>query len=148
VKDEEVHQETSVGNRGGGMKVTITGAAVVLILTATSAQAAVSQDDFLIRTTGNLVNLCAADTKDPLYAPAVNFCQAFGAGVFQAQQLYQAASRGKPLFCTPTPPPTRNEAMNGFVTWAKATPAVTDIVPAAGIMQYLLQTYPCPTRNH
>jgi hypothetical protein len=129
------------------MKVAMTGAAVVWILTATSAQAAVSQDDFLIRTTGNLVNLCAADPTDPLYAPAINFCQAFGAGVFQTQQLYQAASGGKPLYCAPTPPPTRNEAMDGFVAWAKATRAVTDIVPAAGVLQYLMQTYPCPTKN-
>jgi hypothetical protein len=120
---------------------------VVFILATTSAQAAVSQDDFLIRTTGNLVNLCAADAADPLYAPAINFCQAFGAGVFQTQQLYQAASRGKPLYCAPTPLPYRNEAMNGFVTWAKSTPAVTDIVPAAGVLQYLMQTYPCLAKN-
>ena len=129
------------------MKVPYTGATVVFILAISSAQAAVSQDDFLIRTTGNLVNLCAADATDPLYAPAIYFCQAFGAGVFQTQQLYQAASGGKPLYCMPAPLPTRNEAMNAFVTWAKATPAVTDIVPAAGVMQYLMKTYPCLTKN-
>jgi hypothetical protein len=127
------------------MKTSLAGAALATILWTSEAQAAVSTDDFLVRTTGDLVKLCSADRTDPLYAAAIHFCHGFGAGVFQTEQLHQAASRAVPLYCAPNPMPTRNESVAGFVAWARATSAVANEAPAAGVLHYLMQTYPCPT---
>lgn len=127
------------------MKTSLAGTALATILLTSGVQAAVSTDDFLVRTTGDLVKLCSADTTDPLYAAAIHFCHGFGAGVFQTEQLHQAASRAAPLYCAPNPMPTRNESVAGFVAWARATSAVANEAPAAGVLHYLMQTYPCPT---
>jgi len=129
------------------MKTSLIGAALAAILLTSGVRAAVSPDDFMIRTTGDLVRLCSADPTDPSYAAAIHFCHGFGAGVYQTEQLHQAASRAAPLYCTPNPPPTRNEAVAGFITWAKASPAVADELPAAGVLHYLMQTYPCPPKH-
>jgi hypothetical protein len=129
------------------MKRILTGVALATLSLSSGARAAVTQDDFLIRTTSNLVSLCSAEATDPFYAAAVHFCHGFGAGVFQTEQLHQAASRAAPLYCVPTPLPSRNEAVAGFVAWAKATPSATNDAPAEGVLHYLMQTYPCPVRR-
>lgn len=124
--------------------------AAALAITApsrASAQAAgpaITQDDFLIRTTADLAKLCDADARDPMHSAAVQFCLGFGVGVHQNEQLHQAASRARPLYCLPNPAPSRVAVMTGFIAWTKATPSVATIAPAAGVMQYFMQAYPCP----
>jgi hypothetical protein len=111
---------------------------------APAKPAAITPNDFHVNTTAGLAKLCDASAADPMQVAAVQFCLGFGVGVFQTEQLRQAASRAKPIFCMPNPMPQRAEVMAGFIAWTKATPAVADIVPAAGVLQYLMQTYPCP----
>jgi hypothetical protein len=126
------------------MKVLVAGAALAMMAIAGTAQAQITPDDFQIRTTADLVKLCSADAKDPLQAAAVQFCLGFGVGVFQTDQLRQSATRAKPLYCTPATLPTRAETMASFIAWSKATPAAANLAPAAGVLQFFIQTYPCP----
>jgi Ssp1 endopeptidase immunity protein Rap1a len=107
-----------------------------------SASAAVTEADFLVRTTGNLVNLCAATPDDQLMTAAVNFCHGFAIGVYRTLSAEQPAMPLK-LFCTPNPPPTRNQAIADFVAWARASPSVLSEPPADGVLRYLSQRYPC-----
>lgn len=120
------------------------GTALALFAFAGTAQAQVTQDDFQIRTTAELVKLCDVNAADPMNVAATSFCLGFGTGVHQGQQLRQAATRAAPIYCMPTPSPSRTAAMTGFIAWAKATPAVAELTPAAGVLQYLIVTYPCP----
>ncbi|HEY4044989.1 MAG TPA: Rap1a/Tai family immunity protein [Rhodopila sp.] len=129
------------------MKTSIAGAALAAIMATSGVQAGVSSDDFSVKTTGDLVKLCSAETTDPLYAAAIHFCHGFGVGVFETEQLHQTASRAAPLYCAPNPMPTRSQAVAGFVQWAAANPTVTNEVPAAGVLHYLIDTYPCPTKR-
>src|ERR1700760_1724494 len=92
------------------------------LLAAAGAQAApVSQDDFQLATTANLVTLCGASQTDPLYTAAMNFCHGFAVGTYRAVAAEQAASKSKhKMFCPPPQTKTRDEAVAGFVQWASA----------------------------
>ena len=114
-----------------------------MVLTAFAARAAVTQDSFLVRNTGDLVDICSAPQTDPLYTAAVNFCHGFGVGVVRALQEEDAAPRSRHLFCLPNPAPTRNEAVARFVQWAGADPNRLQMPAEDSIATYLSQQYPC-----
>jgi hypothetical protein len=113
-------------------------------LIAGIARAEVSQDSFLLRQTGDLVDLCSAAQSDPLYIAATNFCQGFAVGVFRVLQEEDAARRSGHLFCVPTPAPTRNEAIASFVQWGRATTPRLSLSPADGFAAFLSEQYKCP----
>ena len=60
-----------------------------------AAQAAVTEDSFLVRNTGDLVDLCSAAPTDRLYTAASNFCHGFTVGVFRVLQEQDMASRSR-----------------------------------------------------
>jgi hypothetical protein len=109
----------------------------------TTARAAVTEDTFQLRTTGDLVELCSAPPTDPMGTAALNFCHGFALGVYRVLVEENAARRVGKLFCTPEGLPTRNEAIADFVQWAKATPAAMPEGPADGVTDYLIHKYPC-----
>ena len=108
------------------------------------ARAVVTEDSFLLRNTGDLVDLCTDQQTDRLYTAASNFCQGFAVGVFRVLQEEDAAHRLSHMFCVPEPMPSRNEGIVHFVEWAKADPTRLQLPPADGIATYLVQRFPCP----
>jgi hypothetical protein len=123
-------------------------AIVVLSVLALPAgvRSAPTEQTFVLRTTGDLADLCAyTSASDPMMTAAQNFCQGFMVGVYQVLQLVDAA-RAKPAFCIPTPPPTRTEAIAAFVQWAKANPSETARPPVDGVFGFLTQRFPCPAK--
>ncbi len=128
--------------RSGFLKL----AAVALAITAASgARAApVTQDDFQLATTANLVSLCSATDTDPLYTAAKNFCHGFAVGTYRALMIEEAAARAKhKLVCMPATQPTREQAISGFVSWASGRPATLASSPTDGIAEYFASQYPC-----
>ena len=111
---------------------------------AGSARAAVTEDDFLMRDTNALVDVCSATQADPMYTAAVNFCHGFAVGVFRVLQEQDMAERSRHMFCLPTPAPTRNEGIAMFVQWAKADVSRMTQTPADGIAAFLADRYKCP----
>ena len=111
---------------------------------AGTARAAVTEDDFLLRNTGDLVDVCSAAQQDPMYTAAVNFCQGFALGVFRVLQEEDMAKRSRHLFCVPNPAPTRNEGITAFVQWAKADASRMAQPAADGIAAFLADQYRCP----
>jgi hypothetical protein len=106
--------------------------------------AAVSESSFLVRTTGDLVDLCTAAPTDPLATAALNFCQGFGVGVFRVLQEQEMARSSGRLFCVPNPTPTRNQVFASFVQWARANPGQLAQPPQDGVAMFLATQYPCP----
>jgi hypothetical protein len=106
-------------------------------------RAAVTEDNFISRTTGDLVALCSAAPTDRLYTAAVNFCYGFGAGTYGVLAAAQRADPNLKLFCAP-PELTRNEAVAAFVTWAGGRPERTVQPAIDGVTAFLTETYPCP----
>ena len=125
-------------------RVWLPGFALCLAMSAGTAQAAVTEDSFLVRNTGDLVDLCSAAQSDTMYTAATNFCHGFAVGVFRVLQEEDMARRGNHLFCVPNPAPTRNEGIASFVKWAKADASRMAQPPADGIATFLSQQYPCP----
>jgi hypothetical protein len=128
------------------LRLTTLAAALAGLAVASPAHAApVSQDDFQVQTTANLVSLCASDPADPLYTASRNFCQAFVVATYRAIVMEQMASRTKhKMFCVPATQPTRDQATAAFVAWASARPKTLSSTPTDGIAEYLAAQYPCP----
>jgi hypothetical protein len=111
------------------------------------ATAAVTEDNFQLRTTADLVELCSAQPSESLGTAALNFCHGFGVGVFRVLQEQQMAERSRHLFCMPSPQPTRNEALASLLQWTKANPQQLTTPPQDGIVMFLSQQYPCANRK-
>jgi Rap1a immunity proteins len=129
------------------MKRWLQAAALCAVVSIGTGRAAVTEDSFLIRSTGDLVDLCSAAQPDPLYTASINFCHGFGVGVFRVLEEQDMARRSRHMFCLPNPALTRNEALASFLQWAKANPNQMAQPAADGIAQFLIQTYPCQ-RGH
>jgi hypothetical protein len=122
----------------------LAGAAVACAVAAGVQAAPVSQDDFLVTTTANLVSLCSAATTDPLYTPARNFCQGFAVGTYRLIVIEEAAARSRhKLFCLPATGPSRDQAIAAFVQWASSRPKTLASSPTDGIVEYLIAQFPC-----
>ncbi len=121
------------------------GAAICAMLSPGAAGAAVTETDFQLGTTADLVDLCTATPTDSMGTAALNFCHGFAVGVYRVLEEENAARRIGRLFCVPADTKTsRTEAIADFVQWAKATPGVTSERPADGLTHYLETKYPCP----
>ena len=116
--------------------------AAARLAVATSAQA-VQRDDFVIKTAEDVVDVCSTTASDPLHTAAANFCQGYLVGLYQTLEALKAKSK-KPLFCPPTPPPTRDNAIAELMTWAKAHPEYKDENPVNFVVKFLTDKWPCP----
>ena len=108
--------------------------------------AAVTADDFLLRSGTDLVALCSAPAGDPLYTAAIHMCHGFGAGTYQTMQAMTRHEKLKPVVCPPTPPPARNDVVSKFLGWAKANPQRLSEPPVEVLARFLLTEYPCPAK--
>ncbi len=116
----------------------------LLVLAPASTRAAVTEDQFVARTAGDLAALCSADPSDRLYTAAVNFCHGFGAGTYGVLSEVENANPKVRLFCAPQVQPTRNEVVAAFVSWTHAQPARAVMPAVDGVAAFLADTYPCP----
>jgi len=107
-----------------------------------NAGAAVTEENFVSRTTGDLAALCSAAPTDPLYTAAINFCHGFGAGTYGVLASAQQADSRLKMFCAPGNL-TRNEAVAAFVAWAGGKPERAALPSVDGVVGFLTETYPC-----
>jgi hypothetical protein len=119
--------------------------ALCAAVSAGPTQAAVTEDNFLVRNSGDLTALCSAAQSDPLYTAGVNFCHGFVVAVFRVLQEEAAAGPTVRLFCIANPTPTRTEAIASFVQWVRADPNRSTLSAADGVAAFLAQRYPCPS---
>ena len=133
--------------RGNTMRgrVLTAGAAMVAGLALSPAHAMVTRDNFPPKSTADLVALCTAQQNDPLEAAAVNFCQGFAEGAVEIALSYSAVSPpSRRPFCLPTPPPSLDQAASDFASWAGSDPARLQQPAVVGLINYLIERYPCP----
>ena len=115
-----------------------------LVLLASGASRAATEANFGANTTGDLVELCTATPDNPIGTAAINFCEGFAQGAVLVEMQNQAAFRGPKLFCMPNPPPSRNQALNDFVNWARSAPDRLARSSTDGLFRFLSERYPCP----
>ena len=108
-----------------------------------SANANVTEEDFVARKTQNIINLCTASPQDPHYLQAIHFCEGYLVGAYH---YYAASSANDPYsqtVCYPNPKPSRNYAIGLFVTWAKKHPEFMNELPVETEFRFLNETWPC-----
>jgi hypothetical protein len=126
-------------------RVLTIGAAMACGLALSTADAAVTQDNFPPKSTADLVALCTAQQQDPLATAAVNFCQGFAEGAVEIALSYSAAGpQSRRPFCLPAPPPSLDRAAGDFAAWANSDPGRLQKPAIVGLITYLIDRYPCP----
>jgi hypothetical protein len=107
------------------------------------AGAAVTDEDFVLSTTQNLVNLCSVAPSDPRAKEAIQMCEGYMLGAYH---YYLATNSGKGdmrLVCMPNPTPSRNDVAAMFVEWAKANPQYMKESPVDGEFRFMSARWPC-----
>ena len=112
-------------------------------LIAGSPANALDANNFRLNSTGDLVALCSADPSAHDYVAAIHFCHGFAAGAYQYYSMLAGAVPEARYVCVPDPPPTRSEAIAGFIDWAKRNPRYTSDKAVDSIFRYLSERYPC-----
>jgi Ssp1 endopeptidase immunity protein Rap1a len=119
-------------------------AAATLALLIPNVADAATEANFDAKTTADLVALCSAMPDNGMGTAALNFCQGYIQGAVTVEMLNMAAFRGPKLFCLPSPPPTRSQAISAFVNWAQATPDRMTQSATDGLFRFISEQYPCP----
>ena len=120
--------------------------AILLLITALmlpGLAGAVTKEDFLVKTTGNLVNLLTAPADDPLRREAINFGEGYVVGAYHYYVAENSGPKGQRLVCLPDPPPSRDAAVTMFVEWVKAHPQYMDENPVETLFRFLIDKWPC-----
>ena len=104
---------------------------------------AVTEADFEVKTTQNLLNLCSASPNDPYYREAIHFCEGYLVGAYQYYLSETGGDTSKALVCLPTPAPSRNEAVRMFIAWAQARPQYLNERPVETGFRFLTEQWPC-----
>jgi hypothetical protein len=115
----------------------------VAILVPSGFAMAVTEEDFKVSTTQNLLNLCTVSASDPLAKEAIHFCHGFLIGAYAYYLNDTSGPDSKKLFCMPDPEPSRNEAIAMFLKWSKARPQLMDKPAVEAEFMFLIETWPC-----
>jgi len=111
---------------------------------ASPAPAAVTADNFLLRTTEDLVALCDAKQGDPQGVAAIHACQGFIIGVYQYHESINAGPGARRVFCVPAEgAPNRDLAAQMFVAWSRTHPQHLNDRPIDGLARFAVDTWPC-----
>jgi len=109
------------------------------------AAANVTQDDFSLNTTHNLVDLCSVATSDPMHDQAKELCLGYIAGAAHLHRVLADNKRlvGGPMAC-PTPGVSREGFAQQFITYANAHTQYMNDLPAKTMALAAAEYYPCP----
>ena len=116
---------------------------LVVVLSAGVVRA-VTEEDFRVRTTQDLIDLCTVSASDPRAEEAIHFCHGYLVGAFH---FYLAWTEGpgatQRLVCFPQSGVTRSEAVAMFVDWVKARPQYMKEFPVETEFRFLIEKWPC-----
>ena len=118
---------------------------VLTVLAAASVQAApLSQEDFKVRTTGDLVKLCSTPASDPMYTEARGFCLGYLDGAHDYHAALTAGDEFDPIAC-PGGDVTRDQVVKVVIQWAKRNNRKLETEDAIhGVMRAVSDEWPCP----
>jgi hypothetical protein len=119
----------------------------LLAAVAVRADAALSREDFVVKTTQDLIDLCTVADDDPMRLAGIGFCHGYLVGAYQYQQALTDGPKANPWVCPPSPPPSRVEAVKMFVAWCQAHPEHMGEVPVETLGRFLAATWPCSAKG-
>jgi len=108
------------------------------------AAEAVDSENFRVRSTADLVEICSVPPSDAMYAAATGFCHGYGVGAFHYDQASVSGPGGKPFVCLHNPPPSRTEAIEAFLLWTRENPQYMGEPAVETLFRWLVAKWPCP----
>lgn len=117
--------------------------AAAFLLAAGVANAQVTESNFVMRTTGDLVALCGVARDDPNAIAAIHFCEGYVLGLDHFAEATGRPFRGE-LYCPPEGlRMSRDELVAQFVGWQRRNPGLASEAPLDGIVRWAAATWPC-----
>ena len=117
--------------------------AAVLALAAGAASAQVTEKNFVLRTTSDLVALCGVTQNDPNAIAAIHFCEGYLLGLDHFAEVTGRPFRGT-LYCPPEGlNMSRDEVVARLVTWHRQNPGPAGEGPLDGIVRWAAANWPC-----
>ncbi len=117
--------------------------AAALLLAAGAASADVTRENFLLRTTGDLVALCSVSRSDPNAVAAIHFCEGYYLGLDHFAELTGRPFRNT-LYCPPDGlKVSRDQVAAMVVEYHRKNPQYASEAPVEGIMRWAAATWPC-----
>ena len=116
---------------------------VLLLAPGWGTAGAVSEKEFILDTTDDLVAICTVPDGDPLQEEAISFCIGYLVGAYHYHVAENAGPDGDPMVCPPDPPPPRAKVVKMFMDWVKKHPEYKNDEPVETWFRYLIETYPC-----
>ena len=125
------------------MKLKITKILLLFGLLVSTIASAVTEEDFKVKTTQNLINLCTAAETDPQHQEAIHFCHGYLVGAYHYYHAENTGPDSKPKICFPDPRPTRNAAITKVIAWMQQHPEHLNEPPVETEFRALLEIWPC-----
>ena len=107
------------------------------------AAGAVSEENFVLDTTDDLVAICTVPDSDPLQKEAISFCMGYLVGAYHYHVAENSGPDGNLMVCPPDPRPPRAEVLKMFMDWVKKHPEYKKDEPVETWFRFLTETYPC-----
>jgi len=104
---------------------------------------AATPDNFRVRSTADLIEICSTPANDSMYPAALSFCHGFAVGAYQYYRASVSGPEGKPFVCLPDPPPSRTEGLQMFIAWARENSQHMGEPAVETLFRWLATTWPC-----
>jgi Rap1a immunity proteins len=111
-------------------------------LTAWAQTDGYTLDDYQLRTSGDLLDICALDSSNSNYWEARGFCLGYFAGGIDLHDAL-AVSNDFPRLACPTGSVTRDDVVETFVTYAQAHPEHLGERPMDTVFRAVIDRWPC-----
>ena len=125
------------------MKWTLMVLVLIGVFGAPGLTSAVEEEDFMVMTTGDLIELCTAPKSDPFHREAVHFCEGYLVGAYHYHVAEHSGAGENRMVCPPDPPPSRDQAVAMFIEWTKKNPQYLSERPVETWFRFLIEKYPC-----
>jgi hypothetical protein len=99
-------------------------------------------DDYQLRTSGDLLDICALDSSNSSYWEARGFCLGYFAGGIDLHDAL-AVSNDFPRLACPSGRVTRDDVVEAFVTYAQAHPEHQGERPMDTVFRAVVDRWPC-----
>ena len=113
----------------------------LLLALSPSAYANVTEENFQLDTTRDLIALCGVRGDDPNAVAAIHMCHGYVMGLVHFNIVMGRALEGS-VYCIEERP-TRDQAIAMLVDWSRAHPEHDTKEAVDGVLQWASETYPC-----
>jgi Rap1a immunity proteins len=99
-------------------------------------------DDYQLRTSGDLLDICALDSSNPHYLEARGFCLGYFAGGIDLHDTLAVSDEFPRLAC-PHGQVTRDTVVETFIAYAQAHPEHLAERPMDTVFRAVIDQWPC-----